>query len=71
MNDLKVFENSEFGTVRTVVIDDEPYFVGKDVADILGYTNPSKALADHVDEEDKLNNDSLLSVENGCIAIRF
>lgn len=62
MENLKIFENEEFGTVRTVVIDDEPYFVGKDVADILGYTNPSKALADHVDEEDKLNNDSLSSL---------
>lgn len=39
MNELKVFENPEFGTVRTVVIDNEPWFVGKDVADILGYQN--------------------------------
>lgn len=62
MNDLKVFENSEFGTIRTVIVNEEPYFVGKDVADILGYTNPSKALANHVDEEDKLNNDSLSSL---------
>src|SRR5699024_1638791 len=38
------------------------WFVGKDVAEILGYTNPSKALADHVDEEDKLNNESLSSL---------
>ena len=53
MNDLKVFENKEFGSIRTVQIDNEPYFVGKDVADILGYANPRKAIIDHVDEEDK------------------
>ncbi len=45
-----------------ITIDDEPWFVGKDVALILGYTNPSKALADHVDEDDKLNNESLSSL---------
>ncbi len=53
MNNLKVFENKEFGSIRTVQIDNEPYFVGKDVADILGYANPRKAIIDHVDEEDK------------------
>lgn len=53
------FENSE---VRTLTIENEPYFVGKDVAEILGYTNPSKALTDHVDEDDKLNNESLSSL---------
>ena len=49
----QVFENDVFGKVRTVTIDDEPWFVGKDVASILGYSNSRKALADHVDEEDK------------------
>ena len=62
MNELMVFNNAEFGNVRTMEINGEPWFVGKDVAEILGYTNPSKALLDHVDEEDKLNNDSLLSL---------
>ncbi len=62
MNEIKLFENPEFGSIRTMVIDNEPWFVGKDVAVALGYTNPSKALADHVDEEDKLNNESLLSL---------
>lgn len=62
MNELQIFNNAEFGSVRTISIDSQPYFVGKDVTDILGYANPSKALADHVDEEDKLNNDSLLSL---------
>ena len=53
MSDVKIFENPEFGEVRTVVIDDEPWFVGKDVAAALGYENPQKALRDHVDNEDK------------------
>lgn len=62
MSELQIFKNAEFGSVRTLTINDEPYFVGKDVAKILGYTNPSKALADHVDEDDKLNNESLSSL---------
>lgn len=62
MNDIKVFENDAFGSVRTIDREGDVWFVGKDVAEILGYTNPSKALADHVDEEDKLNNDSLSSL---------
>lgn len=53
MNELQMFENKEFGKIRTVEINNEPYFVGKDVADILGYTNARKALTDHVDEDDK------------------
>ena len=61
-NTLQVFENQEFGQIRTVTIKGEPWFVGKDVTDILGYINPSKALIDHVDDEDKLNNKSLLSL---------
>ena len=62
MNEIKVFDSPEFGQVRTIVINSEPWFVGKDVADILGYSNPSKALSDHVDEDDKLNNESLSSL---------
>lgn len=62
MNELQIFENADFGSVRTLMINDAPYFVGKDVAEILGYTNSSKALADHVDDEDKLNNESLSSL---------
>ena len=61
-NNIQIFENNEFGKVRTVVINDEPWFVGKDVTRILGYTNASKALTDHVDSEDKLNNESLSSL---------
>ena len=52
-NELKVFEKAEFGSVRTLVINGEPYFVGKDVALILGYAKPRNAIASHVDEEDK------------------
>ncbi|KAA9291236.1 phage antirepressor [Aerococcus urinae] len=61
MNELKLFE-FEDQQVRTLVIDNEPYFVGKDVTNILGYQNASKALRDHVDKEDKLNNESLSSL---------
>ena len=62
MKELQVFNSEEFGSVRTVMVDGQPYFVGKDIAEILGYANPSKALADHVDNEDKLNNESLSSL---------
>ena len=52
-NELQIFENAEFGKVRTIVKDGEPYFVGKDVAEILGYAKSENAIATHVDEEDK------------------
>lgn len=55
MNEVKIFNSKEFGDVRTVTINGEPWFVGKDVAEILGYSNTRKALADHVDGEDKLD----------------
>ena len=61
MNQLQIFENKEFGKIRTVEINNEPYFVGKDVADILGYTNTPKAIRDHVDDEDKLTERIVLS----------
>ncbi len=53
MHELKIFENDEFGQVRTVMIDDEPWFVGKDVAVALGYKDTINALKAHVDEDDK------------------
>ena len=62
VNELKIFESPEFGVIRTVEIDNQVWFVGKDVTEILGYTNSSKALSDHVDSEDKLNNVSLSSL---------
>lgn len=53
-NDLQIF-NSEFGEVRVLTIDNEPWFVGKDVAMVLGYTDISHTILDHVDEEDRVN----------------
>lgn len=53
MNQLQIFENKEFGKIRMVEINNEPYFVGKDVADILGYQNGSRDINRHVDEEDR------------------
>ena len=53
-NQVKVFESAEFGSVRTVEVNGEPYFVGKDVAIILGYAKPQNAIATHVDEDDAL-----------------
>lgn len=55
MNNLQIFSNEEFGQVRTINIDSDVWFVGKDVAEILGYSNTRKALTDHVDDEDKLD----------------
>ena len=56
-NAMQIFKNDEFGQIRTIVIENEPYFVGKDVAGVLGYSNSRKALADHVDDEDKGGNE--------------
>lgn len=52
-NAIQIYENKELGKVRTILIDGEPYFVGKDVAEILGYKDTVNALKAHVDEEDK------------------
>lgn len=61
-NNIQVFKSEHFGEIRVIEQNGEPWFVGKDVAGILGYQNASKALTDHVDEEDKLNNESLSSL---------
>ena len=53
MNKLQIFKNSDFGEVRTVTINDEPWFVGKDIADALGYGNHRQAISTNVDEDDK------------------
>ena len=53
MNDLQIFNSPEFGAIRTIEKDGEPWFVGKDVAAALGYERPTKAILDHVDDEDK------------------
>lgn len=55
MNELKIFENNQFGKVRVQEINGEPYFVGNDVATILGYKNTRDALIKHVDDEDKIS----------------
>ena len=54
MNELQIFNNEEFGQIRTVTINDEPWFVGKDVAEALGYERTADAIRQHVEEEDKL-----------------
>lgn len=53
MSKLQVFNNAEFGSVRSLMVNGKPSFIGKDVAEILGYGNTRDALAAHVDEEDK------------------
>lgn len=50
---VKIFNNAEFGEIRVMLIDDDPWFVGKDIAVALGYNNPQKAIRDHVDEQDR------------------
>lgn len=64
MNQLEIFKNREFGEIRTVTEDGEPWFVAKDIAEILQYTNTQKAIRDHVDEEDKLTERIVLSGQN-------
>jgi anti-repressor protein len=54
MNEIKIFENKKFGNVRVFEQNGEPWFVGKDVAEILGYAKPLNAIAQHVDEDDSL-----------------
>ena len=53
MNELKIFENKEFGQIRTVQLNNETYFIGKDIAEALGYSNARDAISRHVHEEDK------------------
>lgn len=57
-NELQLFQNPDFGGVRGLTIDGEPWLVGKDVALVLGYSNPQKAIRDHVDEDDRTVNES-------------
>ena len=57
-NQIQVFNNKQFGDVRTVLINNEPWFSGKDIALVLQYSNPQKAVRDHVDDEDRTVNDS-------------
>lgn len=64
MNNLQIFENSEFGQIRAIEQNGAPWFIGKDVADVLEYSNTPKAIRDHVDESDKLTERIVLAGQN-------
>lgn len=66
MKDLMIFNNDEFGEIRTVTINNEPWFVGKDVATALGYKNTKDALISHVDKEDRriIQRSEIATIEN-------
>lgn len=69
MNEIRTFENAEFGKIRTLEIDGKPWLVGKDIADNLGYSDPQKAIKMHVDEDDKLTRQIVVSGQNRNIII--
>ena len=69
MNDIQIFKNDSFGAVRTVEVNGTPYFVGKDVAEILGYADPQKAMKMHIDDEDKLTRQIVVSGQNRNVTI--
>ena len=80
MNELMIFNNEEFGQVRTIISNDEPWFVGKDVAEALGYRDTSDALKRHVNTDDKLtrcftdsgqNRKMIIINESGLYALIF
>lgn len=80
MNELQIFNNEEFGNVRSLMIDNEPWLVGKDVATDLGYQNGSRDINRHVDEEDrrkvmvfdgKQNKETIVINESGLYALVF
>ena len=69
--EIQQFENAQFGKIRGMNIDGEPWFVGKDVAIALGYTNPQKAIRDHVDDDDRTVNDSFTVNGTSPILINY
>ena len=69
MNEIQIFKNDSFGAVRTVEVEGTPYFVGKDVAEILGYADPQKAMKMHIDDEDKLTRQIVVSGQNRNVTI--
>ncbi len=69
MNDLQIFKNPEFGEIRTIEKDGEPWFVGKDVAEVLGYSNTADAVQKHVDDDDKLTSQIAIAGQNRNIII--
>ena len=62
MNEMTVFQNPDFGAVRSLTMDGEPWFVGRDVATALGYKKPQNAILSHVDDEDR----ALAPIQGGC-----
>ena len=64
MNELQIFNNEQFSSVRGTEVNGEPFLLGSDVASALGYSNPQKAIRDHVDEDDKLTERIVLSGQN-------
>ncbi len=81
MNELQIFNSEEFGDIRTVTIDNEPWFVGKDVAEALEYNEPHKAIARHISDDDRMkhpvtdstgrNQDTWIINESGLYALIF
>lgn len=69
MNDLQIFNSPEFGAIRTIEKDGEPWFVGKDVAEVLGYSNTADAVQKHVDDDDKLTSQIAIAGQNRNIII--
>lgn len=69
MNEIQIFNNPEFGEIRTLDVNNEPWFVGKDVADILKYADPQKAVKMHVDDDDKLTRQIVVSGQNRNVTI--
>lgn len=67
MENIEVFRNEEFGEIRTVIINNEPWFVGKDVAEALGYSNASKAVSAHVSKEDRILKTLEADSQNGNV----
>lgn len=64
-NEMQLFENAEFGKIRTLVLNREPWFVGKDVAEKLGYENQNRDIQRHVDEEDRIMLNAETQYQNG------
>ncbi len=69
MTDLQIFKNPELGEIRTIEKDGEPWFVGKDVAEVLGYSNTADAVQKHVDDDDKLTSQIAIAGQNRNIII--
>lgn len=69
MDELQIYNNPDFGEIRSMLIDDIPYFVGKDIAQALGYSNTADAIQKHVDAEDKLESQIAISGQNRKVIV--